>query len=353
MPRGWSGDGIIARLSSQTQAEHVRQAAVPAVDVDMIMADRRGLGRVVTDDVERARLALDHLLDRGFERFAHFAPSRTGHATLPGECFRAAVEAAGYDCAVYRPGHRARRRIGWSEQQMAVSRWLASLADRVAIFAADAHCGRQLAEICQVEGISVPDQVAILAGDTDELMCNVSTPSLSSVLLASERIGYDAAALLDRLMSGRRVPNAPTYVKPLSVTSRQSTDVLAIENAEVVEAIRFIRSHATDGIVVADVLKQVPVSRRWLEMRFQQYLGRSPADEIRRVRLAKAARLLAHSDLSIARIAEACGFPGATRLGIVFRKHFGQTPLAYRRQAHPRARGALLPDTGLYESRAI
>lgn len=333
LPRGWSGDGIIVRLSNAAQAEHVRHSGVPAVDVETLMSQEAWLGRVVTDDAERARMALGHLLDRGFERFAHFVPPRAGHAVLPGRRFREAVEAAGYTCEVYRPGRRTRRRVGWSEQQAAVSEWLASLPERVAVFAADAHCARQLAEICQIEGISIPQRLAILAGDTDELMCNVSTPSISSVLLASERLGHEAAGLLEGLMAGRRAPKRPVYVPPLGVISRQSTDILAIENEEVVEAIRFIRDHAADGIAVADVLKRVPVSRRWLEMRFREYLGRSPAAEIRRVRLAKAAELLIHSDLPIARIAVVCGFSNATRLGIAFRNHFHRTPLAYRQDA--------------------
>ena len=333
IPRGWSGDGIIARLSGKVQAEHVRRAAVPTVDVETLLDPASWLGRVATDDVRRAELALGHLLDRGFRRFAHFAPPRAGHAVLPGRRFREAVEAAGYTCAVYRPGGRARRRIDWNEEQTLVRGWLGSLPERVAIFAADAHCARRLTEACQLDGISVPDRVAILAGDTDELMCTVSTPSISSVLLASERLGYEAAGLLDRLMSGRRIPKRPVHVKPLGVIARQSTDALAIEDEDVVAAIRFIRARAADGIVVTDVLKQVPVSRRWLEMRFRETLGRSPAAEIRRVRLMKAADLLIRTDLSIARVATACGFTGATRLGIAFRKQFGTPPLAYRRAA--------------------
>ena len=217
IPRGWSGDGIIARLSGKVQAEHVRRAAVPTVDVETLLDPASWLGRVATDDVRRAELALGHLLDRGFRRFAHFAPPRAGHAVLPGRRFREAVEAAGYTCAVYRPGGRARRRIDWNEEQTRVRGWLGSLPERVAIFAADAHCARRLTEACQLDGISVPDQVAILAGDTDELMCTVSTPSISSVLLASERLGYEAAGLLDRLMSGRRIPKRPVHVKPLGV----------------------------------------------------------------------------------------------------------------------------------------
>jgi LacI family transcriptional regulator len=174
--------------------------------------------------------------------------------------------------------------------------------------------------------------VAILAGDTDELMCGVSTPPLSSIALAGRRIGYEAASLLDRLMQGER-PTQRTYkIAPQGVISRQSTDILSIDDESVVRALRFIQNHAFQDIVVKDILAEVPISRRSLEIQFQHYLGRSPAEEIRRVRLEKGKELLARSDFSIGEIAVACGFANTTRFGVAFRKRYGQTPLAYRKQ---------------------
>jgi LacI family transcriptional regulator len=150
--------------------------------------------------------------------------------------------------------------------------------------------------------------------------------------VASQRIGHDAAALLDRMMNGDVAPREPLRVSPLGVISRQSTDVLAINDATIVKALRFIQSQADQGIGVEDILRVVPISRRSLEIQFRQCLGRSPAEEIRRVRLDKGKQLLARGDMSISEIAGACGFANATRFGVAFRKRFGQTPLAYRRQ---------------------
>ena len=121
-------------------------------------------------------------------------------------------------------------------------------------------------------------------------------------------------------------------IAPLGVTSRQSTDVLAIDDPTVVQALRFIEAHADQGIVVDDVLREVPISRRSLEIQFRNYLGRSPAEEIRRVRLEQGRELLGRPDLSVAEIATACGFTNATRFGVAFRKRYGKTPLAYRKQ---------------------
>jgi LacI family transcriptional regulator len=174
--------------------------------------------------------------------------------------------------------------------------------------------------------------VAILAGDTDELLCDVSTPPLSSVAVAGRRIGYEAAAVLDRTISGQPFPTEPIMIPPQNVISRQSTDILAIDDDTVVRALRFIQKHAFQDIVVKDILREVPVSRRSLEIQFRHYLGRSPAEEIRRVRLEKGRDLLAQTVMSISEIATACGFANATRFGVAFRKRFKQTPLAYRKQ---------------------
>ena len=317
----WEGDGIIARIGSRTQLDQIRSRREPKVNVDTVFEGLDGIYDVITDDAQRADLALAHLRDRGFEEFAYFAPPSLKYSNQRGQAFIDAVTKAGYQCREYKPGYRVGRKIGWEEQQRRVSRWLKSLPSRVAVFTVDAHRGRQLAEICYLSGIRVPDQVAILAGDTDELMCGVSTPPLSSIALAGRRIGYEAAALLDRLMQGERPTQKSYKIAPQGVISRQSTDILSIDDESVVRALRFIQSHAFQDIVVKDILNEVPISRRSLEIQFQHYLGRSPAEEIRRVRLEKGKELLARSDFSIGEIAVACGFANTTR----FRRGLPQT----------------------------
>ncbi|MDZ4656378.1 MAG: DNA-binding transcriptional regulator [Bythopirellula sp.] len=332
LPDLWSGDGIIARIGNRTQLDQISSRPEPKINVDTVFEGLDGIYDVITDDEQRADLALAHLRDRGFEEFAYFAPPSLKYSSRRGEAFIAAVTKAGYRCREYKPGYRVGRKIGWEEQQRRVSRWLKSLPRPVAIFTVDANRGRQLTEICYLSGIRVPDHVAILAGDTDELMCSVSTPPLSSIALAGRRIGYEAASLLDRLMEGEK-PTRKTYkIPPQGVMSRQSTDILAIDDESMVRALRFIQTHAFQDIVVKDILNEVPISRRSLEIQFQHYLGRSPAEEIRRVRLEKGKELLARSDFSIGEIAVACGFANTTRFGVAFRKRYGQTPLAYRKQ---------------------
>jgi LacI family transcriptional regulator len=331
VPDGWRGDGIIARITNRNQWLQIRDKNLPVVNVDDVYSGLRGVGTVITDESERARLALEHLVARGFRKFAYFAPPSTQYSKNRGIAFIRAVNELGYECYEYLPGYRAGRKIGWEEQQRRVNRWLASLPRPIAILAVDAHHARQLAEICHFAGVRIPDDAAILAGDTDELLCEVSTPPLSSISVACERLGHEAAAMLVRMMAGEDPPKEPVLIAPHGVVSRQSTDVLAIDDPAVVRALRYIRSHAHHGIVVEDILREVPISRRSLEIQFRSYLGRSPAEEIRRVRLERGRQLLGKRELSITEIALACGFSNATRFGVAFRKSFGTTPRAFRK----------------------
>src|SRR4051812_37060302 len=331
VPDGWKGDGIIARVTNRTQWQQIREKNLPVVNVDDVYPGLRGVGTVITDEAERAGLALEHLVARGFRKFGYFAPPSTRYSKSRGDAFIHAVSELGYECHEYMPGYRAGRKISWEERQRRVNRWLQSLPRPVAIFVVDAHHARLLAEICHFAGVRIPDDVAILAGDTDDLLCEVSTPPLSSVSVACERLGHDAAAMLDRMMAGEDPPMQPVLIAPHGVVSRQSTDVLAIDDPAVVRALRYIRTHAHHGIVVEDILREVPISRRSLEIQFRSYLGRSPAEEIRRVRLERGRQLLGKRELSITEIALACGFSNATRFGVAFRKSFGTTPRAFRK----------------------
>jgi LacI family transcriptional regulator len=331
LPEGWPGDGIIGRIASRLQADQIKQWRLPAVNVDDLFDDLPHVASVLTDETARAELALEHLLARGFRCFAYFAPPSHRYTSRRGEAFEVAVESRGYECHMYRPGYRPSRRISWLEQQRRVARWLTSLPRPVAVFAVDAYHARQLAEVCHFSEVRVPDDVAILAGDSDDLLCGVATPPLSSVTLACERIGYEAATLLHEMLQGAKPPAAPVLVAPHGVISRQSTDLLAIDDPLVVHALRYIQAHAHHGLNVQDILREVPISRRSLEIQFKSYLGRSPAEEIRRVRLERGKHLLGSREMSITEVALACGFSNATRFGIAFRSCFGTTPRSYRK----------------------
>ena len=190
----------------------------------------------------------------------------------------------------------------------------------------------QIAEVCRQVGLRVPEDVALVGVDNDDLLCEIARPTLSSVALPTERIGMEAAALVDRLLAGGCPIDLPLLLPPLHVVVRQSSDILALNDAEVVAAIRFIREHAHAPLSVNEVLKAVAISRRSLERRFRIALDRSIWDEIRRAHMERAKTLLVSSDLAIATVAELAGFSDSRQLSMVFRQETGQTPTAYRRQ---------------------
>jgi LacI family transcriptional regulator len=190
--------------------------------------------------------------------------------------------------------------------------------------------GQQFLEACSRAAAAVPEQVAVIGADNDELICAVSNPPLSSVIINDPQRGYEAASLLDKLMSGKRVPREPVWIEPAGVVGRASTDILAIADELVASALQFIRNHACDGIGVDEVVDQVPLSRSMLERRFRKHAGRSINDQIIHVRLNRAIELLCATDLELKAIAPRAGFRDASYMGAVFRAKLGRSPGSYR-----------------------
>jgi LacI family transcriptional regulator len=193
--------------------------------------------------------------------------------------------------------------------------------------------GRQVVEACKIAGVHVPEDVAIVGADNDELICELSSPRLSSVALNLERSGFEAAELLDRLMRRReKMTNQQIIVQPTRIVARQSTDILAIEDSEVAEAVRYIRQHAKERIQVDDVARAVGVSRRGLERKFRRVVRVSILREIRRVRLEQIIRMLVETNHSIGHIALALNFPSIEHISRFFRQQMKFSPLAYRKK---------------------
>lgn len=338
LPPGWRGDGIIARVGTQAAARHVRAAGVPVVNISAIELPGVAFPRVATDLLAAGRMAAEHLMDRGFVHFAYYGLSHRSFVDRHYQGFAAAVSALSKECPFYGTtfGSGAGARTAWVTRQRGLSRWLRTLPKPVAIVAWTTELGRELIHASRREGLLVPEQVAVLAADNDELLCEACVPSLSGIALTSERIGFEAAKLLDRLMRGERPPKTPLLLEPTGVVTRQSTDTLAVDDPDLARAVAFIRRHATDPIQVQDVLREVPVSRRWLERRFREVLGRGPAAEIRRVRLARAKRLLAETDMPVPQVARAAGFGSREYLAAVFKSELNLSPRQYRNHTQPR-----------------
>ena len=328
----WDGEGVIARIENTSIARVVESLHVPVVNVSaarLIPA----LPWVETDDAAIAALAAGHLLDRGLKHFGFCGDERFNWSKWRGEFFERLISEAGWPCSVYRP---LRRHTAASETQIEhIADWIAGLPKPVGVLAAYDYRGQQVLDACRRRGIPVPDDVAVLGVDNDDLLCDLSDPPLSSVILNPRRTGYEAAELLDRMMSGESIGREKHAIGPLGIATRQSTDVLAIEDADVSAVLRYIRDHACEGIGVQNALDAVPQSRRRLEYRFKKLLGRTPHEEIVRVRLNRVKSLLVETDLSVEKIAHLAGFEYVEYLSVLFRQKCGTTPSDYRAQQRP------------------
>lgn len=325
----WEGDGIIARIETARIAQAVVKSGVPAVDVSAARLVPE-LPWVETDDEQIAALAVDHLLERGFKHLAFCGDARFNWSVWREKHFCARVAAARQTVHCYRsaaePGDLA-------AQVADIRRWVESLPKPVGIMACYDNRGQQVLAACRSAKLAVPADVAVLGVDNDELLCDLASPPLSSVIPNAHRTGYEAAALLERLMAGKRVPPTARLIAPLGIAARQSTDVLAVDDRDIARAVQFIREHACDGINVSDVLRAVPLSRRVLEQRFQRLLGRTPREEILHVRLNRVKQLLGETDLPLYLIAERTGFEHVEYLSVVFKRETRLTPSGWREAA--------------------
>ncbi len=333
--RDWRGDGVIFRLLTPRFIQQLRRKKIPAINLNDKWDHRFGLPRVRSDDRAIGRLAAEHLLERGFQRFAFCG--FTGHdwSRQRREGFVAALGRQGQFYGAYESPWESTHSLAVEKEQDKICRWLQTLPRPVGILACNDTRGQHVLDACQQAQLAVPDEVAVLGVDNDVLLCELCNPPLSSISPNAEQIGREAAALLERLMAGEKPAQPEWLVAPLAVITRQSTDVLAIENAEIAAAVRIIREQACRGITVADVLAQVPVARITLERSFRRYLGHSPQAEIRAVQIKRVKQLLAETELPLERIAELAGYKHTEYMSVVFKRLTGQTPAQYRRQVLP------------------
>ena len=319
----WEVDGIIVQTFSREFEEQVRRSGLPATNVSNLVREEIHLPTVIPDDEAVGRMAAEYLLSLGFRDLAFCWNGNTAYGELRLKAFRA--HAAEHGAVVHE--YDGATKLG---------EWLTALPKPAGVLGCnDDHAHRVLNE-ARRQGVKVPDQLAVLGVDDDELFNTLVTPSLSSIALPAQQIGYEAAAKLDRLMKGERSGEHSgelvTRLPPLRVVSRESTDVLSIDDADVVLALRFIRDHASRPIQVDDVLDSVPLSRRSLERKFRRAVGHSVSEEIRRARLERAKQLLIQTDFAMPQVAAASGFTTATRLGIVFQRELKETPTEFRRR---------------------
>ncbi|QEF98027.1 Xylose operon regulatory protein [Stieleria maiorica] len=339
--RSWDGDGIITRDTTPEMIEIIRETGIPTVNLGDIRDDQT-LPSVINDHEAIGRLAASHLADKGIEHFAFagFSDHHWSAQRLTG--FLAGLAQRGVDdpdlVHVHQSDWSSASQSGWQRQQDQIVAWVKSLPRPVGILACNDFRGQHILEACQTAKVSVPDEIAVLGVDNDHVLCDFCDPPLSSIIPAAERIGYQAAVMLDQMMREQKPDKLHVQIAPLGIAERLSTDVMAIDDEDVAAAIQMIRFRACEGLTVSDILAEVPIARSSLERRFRQYLGRSPQAEIRRVQIKRACQLLRDTELSLVKISRLTGFKHAEYFSVVFKREVNQTPGRYRDASRAKAR---------------
>ena len=328
----WKGDGIIARIQNQEMADLLSSTDIPVVDVLGMVPDC-GIPLVHVDDSEIAELGAEHLLERGFRNFAFYGMEDENWSERREKSFCERIESRGFKAVSKLTPRRSRRFKTWEQQEDELASWIAGLPTPVGVMVCSDQRATDLLEACHRANVEVPDEVAVIGVDNDEALCEVAYPPLSSVWPAHNQVGYEAAALLARLMNGEEKPTDTILTAPGGVRVRQSSDVLAIDDRNLAKALQVIRDSACEGINVDEVSRQCGLSRSVLQRRFRKQLGRTVHDEILKVRLNRACDLIAETELPLIDIAERAGFKHQEYMGVVFKNQLGLTPAQYRREA--------------------
>jgi LacI family transcriptional regulator len=326
VPPGWRGDGVIARITNPQMVRELHALNLPVVNVSAIEVPEAHFPRVCTDFNASARLAAEYLLERGFRHFAYFGLIGLDYVKCHREVFAETVKKAGGDFNWLGVRPMAGAEPDWRLDLASLGEWIKRLPKPIAVVCWNASSAREIVFACHEAGLLVPEEVAVLCQANDEALCETSLVPISGIAVAGEGIGTQAAKVLDGLMRGRKLPHEPILIAPLGVVTRQSTDTLAIGDRAVVKALSFLRHNPT-------------VQIRVLERRFVELLDRTPADEIRRVRLERARQLLVETDLALSQVAEMAGFSSQAYFSDLFRRQTKMTAIQYRRKHGLRSKG--------------
>jgi len=336
----WRGDGIIARVDTPKLVHQIRRTGLPAVDLRLSF-DLEDMPAIGADNRAVARMAAEHLLQRRFRHYAACGVSGVNYSEERTAFFAEYLAQRGYEVSVWM-GPRSSEGTTTSSlesrelaQDEGLRAWLESLPKPVGLLATNAVRGQQVLMACSFCGLAVPEEVAVLGVDNDPVVCELCNPPLSSVELGTDRIGYEAAAVLDGMLRGEPADPHRRYLPPVELITRQSTDVVAIADATTAAAVHFIREHACEGIDVEHVLRHVACSRSTLERRFAEHLGSTPRAEIVRVRLQRVKELLVRTDYPLGVIAEMSGFNHVEYMCNLFKSKVGQTAGQYRKTQRP------------------
>lgn len=350
----WHGHGIIARLNDEGLAKAIRAAGVPVVAVGSVgISDPdAAIVRVDSDNERIAAMAFEHLRERGLRTFGYYgvpASSGTLWSVVRGDAFEAIAADAGLPCERLTA---LEIDAGSPQSHDELCRWLTGLPKPVGIMACHDLHARRVLEACRSAGLRVPYDVAVVGVDNDELECELAVPPVTSIAQAARRIGHEAARLLDHLMRPERfaaeggagaVPRS-TLIPPEAIFPRASTDTFAVADPVIARVIEAVRDRACRGLTITDLVKVSGLPRWKLEKQFKQAVGHSIHDDIVRVRLSEARRLIGTTDLPLKVVSTRSGFHSVAYMTTIFRRRFGTTPARFRKVEQGRVVRAVTSD---------
>jgi LacI family transcriptional regulator len=333
IPWGWEGDGILAWLGAGDDlADFVGHAGKPTVDFSFRRPYLK-FPRVLVDHEAVARLTAEHFLTRGHRNFAFYSDVNNWAFEEYGRAFVAAVNQAGHECQwfcwyrspAYYDGH-----FQWKHKRHWLAEDLKKAPKPLALFATTDNHAVEVLEICESLKIQVPEDVSIVGADDSLLAVDAMRTPISSVDTNLEVLGYRGAALLGRIMAGARPPSEPIRIPPAGLMVRKSSDLLAVAHLGVARSLKFIAEHCHELIGVDDLVRAAAMSRRGLHEAFMKQLGRGPGQELQRVRIERAKRILTGTKEKLEIVALQCGYQRPNSFWFAFKQTTGLSPKDYR-----------------------
>jgi LacI family transcriptional regulator len=330
--QGWRGDGIILASNDEQELQLTREMDIPVINLAAGLADAHGIPRVMVNHFRAGQMAAEHLLGQGLGNFAFFGWEGVWYSDQRRLGFGSQVAQSGTTFSSFLQSPRVAASQNWTQGMADMTKWIESLPKPVGIFAVHDYRAQLLIEACQEAQLRIPDDVAVIGMDNDEVTCDYSVPTLTSVSRNSERVGWETSALLDRLMEGHPPPREDVLLEPDGVVARQSTDKLYSADPVVQRALDYMRENLAAQFNVVHLAGHAAVSKRTLEMRFREATGTSPHDYLVRLRMRHAQLLLAQpKKCTIEQIAFECGFGTLPTFYSAFRRATGKSPAAFRR----------------------
>ena len=327
--KDWGADGIIGQLYNDTNVGKIVDSGIPVIAQDFKERFKE-IPNITGSYRETGILGANYFLKKGYKNFAFYGFNDIVWSRERAEGFEERVNAAGHHVHYFE--HRKSRSTDlWYYKSNSLSQWIRSLPKPIALMACDDNQGQHITEACRQIKIRIPEEVAVLGVDNDEMLCELSDPPLSSIAMDVERGGYDTAKLLDKMIKGLKKPY-DILVKPTQVITRQSTDIYATNDAHIASTLKFIHKNIEKNLHVDEIVKQVPLSRRSLEKRFLQITGLPVYKYIFNLRIEKFTQKLLETDQSIFEIAMDMGLNDSKNIARQFKQVKGCNPVEYRKK---------------------